>query len=410
MLLPTAAALGWIGDARATWPLVRALSDEYLQLTAAEALGRIAQRAPDPRMRDVIPRLRHLSRWAPWERQCEVYRTALQRIEEATAALKDLPLPSTAATPSARWLAPTGRGKSAGVLIACPSPREPRSHLWIRDKRQPQPSRSGGASRGHSTGMADMDADMDEVADNINRLMTHGDPEARWTAARVLGFSGDARAVPPLIAATQDASSRVRREAVVALGRSGDTRAIPPLVAVVSVRASALQSVAGDALRVLGVGATAVPVSLDDLDQIAPLLRSIRAGERLSEEVPGLSSGADGDARILFLAQTLADQDEALPWLAAAEALGQIAMRAPVVSLRSVLPCLHALADYAPQKDRPAIWTAIQRIEEATTPLRDLPLAAKSALAFCPQSARAGRCAAIGRRRPACPVGCHAPA
>lgn len=100
VLIPAAEALGWIGDARANWPLVRALDDGYLQLAAAEALGRIALRAPDPQMRGVMPRLRHLSRWAPFEVQCAVYRTALRRIEEATASLKDLPLPSAAATPS----------------------------------------------------------------------------------------------------------------------------------------------------------------------------------------------------------------------------------------------------------------------------------------------------------------------
>jgi hypothetical protein len=109
--------LGRIGDARAVPPLCAALKDEdwFVRREAAAALGQIAERWPVPELRAALPRLRWLqSPWRMWDTVEEgmTYHAALERIEAATVALKELPLPAAASAPSTEGLplpaAPTG--------------------------------------------------------------------------------------------------------------------------------------------------------------------------------------------------------------------------------------------------------------------------------------------------------------
>lgn len=98
-----AAALGRVGDARAVSPLIDALLDRRPcapWLAAAESLGLIALREPTPELREVLPHLRMMAQTANWDNDRTIYGTALHRIEASTAALKDLPLPATAFSPS----------------------------------------------------------------------------------------------------------------------------------------------------------------------------------------------------------------------------------------------------------------------------------------------------------------------
>jgi HEAT repeats len=114
--------------------LCEALRDPNRQVCRASAaiLGAIAERHPTPALRAALPRLRQLaSRWfvdydyldyvellTLWLPEHEtarlLYRNALGRIESATAAQKDLPLPATAPRPSPQELpvpaAPPARG------------------------------------------------------------------------------------------------------------------------------------------------------------------------------------------------------------------------------------------------------------------------------------------------------------
>jgi hypothetical protein len=88
-------ALDGIGaDRPAVLPLIEALKDGEARVRqrAAQALGEIAVRQPFPELRAALPLLRRLSRARPPEGA--IFRDALQRIEEATEALKHLPLPA----------------------------------------------------------------------------------------------------------------------------------------------------------------------------------------------------------------------------------------------------------------------------------------------------------------------------
>ncbi|MBI3912217.1 MAG: HEAT repeat domain-containing protein, partial [Armatimonadetes bacterium] len=101
-----AAALVKIGKP-AVPALCVALKDESrdVRQKAAAALGEIAKRDPVLALRAALPRLRQLvgSPSASGDIY-RTYRTALQCIEEATASLKDLPLPAGAPAPSAENL------------------------------------------------------------------------------------------------------------------------------------------------------------------------------------------------------------------------------------------------------------------------------------------------------------------
>ena len=87
-----ALALGRIADPRAIAPLLDALRapdyEDALAQAAARALGRIADRLPDPQLRNALPLLRRL---AP---QGSLYRDVLRRIESSTADVRRLPIPA----------------------------------------------------------------------------------------------------------------------------------------------------------------------------------------------------------------------------------------------------------------------------------------------------------------------------
>jgi HEAT repeat protein len=107
-----AAALGEIGDARAVPALCETLKrrdphSEAVQCAAAEALRRIAERQPVPALRAALPVLRErLARWRWWTdaRYRQSYRATLERIEAATAEMKDVPLPARAPPPAPQGL------------------------------------------------------------------------------------------------------------------------------------------------------------------------------------------------------------------------------------------------------------------------------------------------------------------
>ena len=77
-------------------------------------------------------------------------------------------------------------------------------------------------------------------------------PHTRATAAEVLGYSRDQRAVPPLIAALQDDHAAVRKAAAEALGQLGDARAVDPLVAALQDESREVREGAAWALGWLG--------------------------------------------------------------------------------------------------------------------------------------------------------------
>jgi HEAT repeat protein len=124
-----AAALGEIGDSRAVWPLCRALRNQSQELrhSAAAALGRIAQRNPVPQLRAALPLLRWGAFWSLGDPAHE-YRIALEWIEWATEAWKDLPLPAGPPPPAPEAL----------PIPAAPAPPDP--HGLPCPARAPAPS------------------------------------------------------------------------------------------------------------------------------------------------------------------------------------------------------------------------------------------------------------------------------
>lgn len=133
-------ALGRVGSVRSSDSalLIEALGDNLLWIRshAAAALGALAEQAiPTPELRAALPPLRRLVR-SPFT-QGDVRaacRSALEKIETATAAFKDLPLPTMAAPPSSAEglplpaAAPPNASNTALPIpaVAAPEPSTPR--------------------------------------------------------------------------------------------------------------------------------------------------------------------------------------------------------------------------------------------------------------------------------------------
>jgi HEAT repeat protein len=97
-------------------------------------------------------------------------------------------------------------------------------------------------------------------------------PHIRATAAEVLGYSRDKRAVPSLMAALQDDHASVRKAAAEALGQLRDLRAVDSLVA-------ALQ----DEYREVREGAAWALGWLGDARAVEPLRGTLADRQAVSE-------------------------------------------------------------------------------------------------------------------------------
>ncbi len=99
-------------------------------------------------------------------------------------------------------------------------------------------------------------------------LLEGGAPEDRIRAARVLGESGDWRALGPLLAAARGGSPELRAAALLALGHLGNHRAVQPLTELAASTSGELRYHAVAALANLGDQAAvpALEALLDDPD------------------------------------------------------------------------------------------------------------------------------------------------
>ena len=89
----------------------------------------------------------------------------------------------------------------------------------------------------------------EDVSAHVNAL-THGDPEARWNAARALG--GRSEAVPALAATLRgEEVSRVREAIMTALMRVGDDASVAALVPYIRSQDAGVRSSAIEALQTL---------------------------------------------------------------------------------------------------------------------------------------------------------------
>jgi HEAT repeat protein len=159
----------------------------------------------------------------------------------------------------------------------------------------------------------------------IDALLHAKDWPTRSNAAGALGEFGKARAVEPLLAATQDPDENVRDAAVSALGRTRDPRVFEPLLALLG----------SDDTRV-AINAAAALGALEDRRAVEPLMRIVQSYEppvsglpqrtqkSLLREWAATALGAIGDFRATpALVSVLHDPEINLPGIAA-QALGEL--------------------------------------------------------------------------------------
>jgi hypothetical protein len=130
-----AAALGHTGDARAVEHLAASLEDgsHAVCAEAAQALGRLAGQAPAITIRAVLPRLRRLQSLQDPGTARALW-IAARRIDTATAHLKDVPIPASAAEPRADQLPLPARSPTP-ALEALPVPAAPRDEQSSEEQR-----------------------------------------------------------------------------------------------------------------------------------------------------------------------------------------------------------------------------------------------------------------------------------
>jgi HEAT repeat protein len=184
--------------------------------------------------------------------------------------------------------------------------------------------------------------------------------EALEAASRLLDPDRpDGRVVEPLVAALRDPRLATVERAQVAtlLGRTGAARAMPPLVSLVSAKDRALRLAAIDALGVLGgadeANAAAQAGARDDA--LVPLLAETDAGLRLHAAL-ALSRAGGAKAREALLAKL--DASEEMDRAAVLTALGGVLARVPTG--QAVVRLEHEL-DLSAGADRDALLIALAR-------------------------------------------------
>ena len=118
------------------------------------------------------------------------------------------------------------------------------------------------------------------VADRVRKLLASDDAKVRTAAVRVAGLAGSA--TPAALAElVEDASPRVREQAVVALGRLARPECEPALVSALDDADPAVQEHAASALLALGTGGAAARV-VDFVSRTPDRAAAMRLAPRLS--------------------------------------------------------------------------------------------------------------------------------
>jgi HEAT repeat protein len=192
----------------------------------------------------------------------------------------------------------------------------------------------------------------------------------REAAAKALGLIGDARAVPHLVIALEDAELRVRVEAARALGLIGDPGAVDPLVTLLKSQYAELREAAVIALAQLGAPAVKWLMAMLKYSAFESRQAAARALGLIRDKralVPLVAALKDTDYQVrrevvealACLCETadqplLAALNDPSPEvrLAAVKAVGKIKDPAALVSLQSKL-------DDADGQVREAVWRAL---------------------------------------------------
>ena len=240
-----AESLGKLGDARAVEPLIAALDDprDDVRYQAAAALGRFND------ARAVTPLI------AALDDPATVLDGAV--CEAAAASLRQIDTPEARAAAD-RWQAMWSTLDDSGDMDA-----------MIERLRAPAwETRHAAALLLGGTG------DARAIAPLIAAL-SDPDADVRRAAAEALGTLADPGAVTPLIDLLDDPVITTRRAAIEALGRTGDDRAVAPLIAMLTAAEGDLDFAAAAALDQIGTREATRAVkrwrkSLDDNPRFPP--------------------------------------------------------------------------------------------------------------------------------------------
>jgi HEAT repeat protein len=310
-----AEALGQIGDARAWEPLIGALTDEDRDVRTAAAWA--LRSSGDPRA--VEPLIAALK--DEWDRTRRAAAQALGEIGDARAvqpliaALEDqdwsVRWTAAWALPKlgdARAVEPFVAALKADDLVLRIAAAEALETLgWRPDGTETE------AAYSKAKGERDRYVQMGALGmDLLVHALKSQDHDTRREAFKVLGMTGDARGVEPLIAGLND-DFGAREAAAEALGKIRDPRAVEPLVAALKGKGDLLRNAAATALGNIG-----------DPRAVEPLIGALRHGWDLGEAAAE-ALGRIGDARAVEpLMESLDNPYDERVRRAAAEALGRI--------------------------------------------------------------------------------------
>ncbi len=153
--------------------------------------------------------------------------------------------------------------------------------------------------------------------DQLSVALQHSNPQVRYRAAWVLGYTHDPRAFDLILPLLEDPDPEVRYDAAIALGILGDQRSVAPLIARIHKRDEEHYVDAAAADGLVRLGQLAVPALLESLSSKDSWVRICAA----------YALGSIADPRAIEpLRKQLADPDEGAR-LAAEESLEVIEAR-----------------------------------------------------------------------------------
>ncbi|MDQ2807854.1 MAG: HEAT repeat domain-containing protein [Chloroflexota bacterium] len=294
-----AAGLGRIGDERTVVPLLHALHDPapLVQWQAAHALRALHHYGLVSAERLSFQDDRRFEQWKA------------ARLEDLRAQLThDL---GAGRAEAAYSLA------AVGAAIALP---------WLLDALADEDATVRAAVAEAVLTLVAADAALYEPAhQGSSRLLSHGDPDWRCTAADLLGRLGRRAAVPDLLPLLHDADAGVRWCVCTALGAIGDPRSVDPLMGRLADDDPWVRRGSADALGRLG-DPYAVPALLQLISDEQPLVR-----QGVISALAGICGPAVGPALI----RALGDPDTATRLLVvqALAAIGDAAALRPLAAL-----------------------------------------------------------------------------